>query len=126
MARSPHRPVFLNLLRIRMPVGAVLSFAHRVSGLLLFLAIPFLIRVLKLSLESPQGYAQATAVFSSVYARVAAVLLAWALVHHLLAGLRFLLIDMDRGVQSRAARLSAWVVNLCGLAALIAAAGGWL
>ncbi|MDE2090071.1 MAG: succinate dehydrogenase, cytochrome b556 subunit, partial [Gammaproteobacteria bacterium] len=63
---------------------------------------------------------------SSVYARVAAVLLAWALVHHLLAGLRFLLIDVDMGVQLRAARISAWLVNLCGLAALIAAAGGWL
>ena len=126
MMNRPRRPVFLDLLRIRMPVGAVLSFAHRVSGILLFLAIPFLINALKLSLESPQGYAQAIAVFSSIYARVAAVLLAWALVHHLLAGLRFLLIDVDRGVQLRAARISAWIVNLCGLAALIAAAGGWL
>lgn len=126
MTSRPRRPVFLNLLRIQMPVGAVLSFAHRVSGLLLFLAIPFLIHVLKLSLESPGGYAQAIAVFSSVYARVGAVLLVWALVHHLLAGIRFLLIDAEIGVELRAARVSAWIANLCGLLALIAAAGGWL
>ena len=52
-------PVFLNLFRIRFPVGAVTSIAHRLSGLLLFLSFPVLVYWLDLSLRDPAGYAHA-------------------------------------------------------------------
>jgi hypothetical protein len=51
------RPVYLNLFAIRQPVPAVVSFLHRVSGTLLFLAgLPLLLWVLDTSLATPQGY----------------------------------------------------------------------
>jgi succinate dehydrogenase / fumarate reductase cytochrome b subunit len=109
------RPVFLNLLRIRQPVTAVLSILHRLSGLIMVLAIPLLIYLLALSLESPEGYEQVSAVLSNPYMRILEVLLTWSLAHHLLAGIRFLLLDLDVGVQIRSARSSAWVVNFLGL-----------
>jgi len=44
------RPVYLNLLKIRLPVTGMVSFAHRVSGVLLFLFIPYAVYLFDLSL----------------------------------------------------------------------------
>jgi succinate dehydrogenase cytochrome b subunit len=110
-------PVFLNLLRIRFPVGAVTSVAHRVSGLLLFLSFPVLVYWLDLSLRDPAGYADAREWLDCGWVRLTSVVIVWSLVHHLFAGLRFLLIDLGLGVGRTAARRSAWAVN--GLALLL-------
>jgi succinate dehydrogenase cytochrome b subunit len=117
------RPVFFNLLQIQMPVGALTSIAHRVTGILLALSIPFSVYILDLSLQGPQGYAQVIAWFDQLAFRVATIALAWALAHHLLAGIRHLLSDIDVGSQLPAARRSAWIVNLGGVAVALFAAG---
>lgn len=115
MDRPGARPVFLNLLRIRMPVTAVLSILHRASGVLMVLATPVLIYLFGLSLHDPQGYVRAQAVLANPLAKAAGLLLIWALSHHLLAGIRFLLIDVDLGVGIGPARRSAWWVNVAAL-----------
>jgi succinate dehydrogenase / fumarate reductase, cytochrome b subunit len=117
MQNQRSAPVFLNLFRIRFPVGAVTSIAHRLSGLLLFLAFPVLVYWLDLSLRDPAGYARAVEWLQCDWVRFASVLVAWSLLHHLFAGLRFLLIDLGVGVERTAARRSAWAVN--GLALLL-------
>ena len=118
-------PVFLNLLRIRFPVGAVTSIAHRLSGLLLFLSLPVLVYWLDLSLRDPVGYADAREWLDCIWVRLASVVIVWSLVHHLFAGLRFLLIDLGLGVERATARRSAWAVN--GLALLLVLVYiGWL
>ena len=109
------RPVFMNLLQIRMPVVAVLSFAHRVSGVLMCVLIPVLIYLFDLSLRSAQGYAQALEILRHPVVKFMAVLVVWGLMHHLLAGIRFLLIDADIGVERDSARRSAWIINAGGL-----------
>lgn len=125
MAVQEQRPVFLNLLHIRMPITAMLSIAHRVSGVLLFLAIPIAIYLLGLSLSGPEGYAQVSALFQYRVVRLAGVMLLWSYVHHLLAGIRFILLDVDIGIRLQAARITAWIVNVIGIAAFVAALGGW-
>jgi succinate dehydrogenase / fumarate reductase cytochrome b subunit len=117
------RPVFLNLLQIQMPVGALTSIMHRVTGVLLALAIPFGIYLLDLSLQNPQSYARVSGWFHSFGLRVAAVLSTWILTHHGLAGIRHLLSDIDIGSQLPAARRSAWMVNCGGIAVALLAAG---
>jgi len=109
---TPQRPVFLNLLHIRLPVAGVMSILHRASGLLLFLTIPLLLYTLSLSLRSEQGYAEAAALLQGGLVRLLLVIVSWALCHHLLAGIRFLLIDLDIGVERAAMRRSAWLVNI--------------
>ncbi|HKK13079.1 MAG TPA: succinate dehydrogenase, cytochrome b556 subunit [Gammaproteobacteria bacterium] len=126
MAASEIRPKYLNLLRIRMPVGAVTSFAHRLSGVLLFLALPYGLYLFDLSLQNPEGFARAAALVHTPLVRVLSILLVWSLAHHLLAGLRFLLIDLDIGVARRGARRSAWVVNMAALLLVLAYAGSIL
>ncbi|KIF83976.1 succinate dehydrogenase, cytochrome b556 subunit [Noviherbaspirillum autotrophicum] len=109
------RPTFFNLTQIQLPVGACTSIAHRISGVLLALGTPFGIYLLDLSLRGPQGYAQAAALLERTGIKLLLVLFVWALTHHLLAGLRHLLSDIDIGSELRPARASAWAVN-CGAA----------
>ena len=103
------RPVFLNLARIRYPVGALASIGHRISGVLLVLALPFAVLALQYSLQS-EGVPET----ASAWMRLPAALLAWAAAHHLFAGIRHLLTDIGIGASLPAARRSAY-------AALIAA-----
>ncbi|MEJ2059641.1 MAG: succinate dehydrogenase, cytochrome b556 subunit [Gammaproteobacteria bacterium] len=121
------RPVFLNLFKIRLPITGITSFLHRVSGVLLFLAIPFSIYALDLSLSGPAGYGKAVELFNKPWIALFTILVLWSLVHHLLAGIRFLFIDIDLGVDRLTARRTAWTVVVSAVAiALLLAAWGWL
>ena len=123
---SNRRPVFLNLAKIQMPVGSLTSITHRVTGMLLAVGVPFCIYLLDLSLQSPLGYGQAIDMFDNVWVKGMLILLIWALAHHLLAGVRHLLSDIDIGSQLPAARRSAWIVNLGGVGVALLAAGALL
>jgi succinate dehydrogenase / fumarate reductase cytochrome b subunit len=112
MTSQRSEPVYLNLLRIRFPVGAVTSIVHRISGLLLFLSLPFAIYLLDLSLRGPDGYEEALSWLQNCWVEAGLVLIVWSLLHHLLSGIRFLLIDVEKGVSLQQARSSAWLVNI--------------
>ena len=89
---------------------AVVSIFHRVSGVFLFLAIPFLIDWLALSVRSPEDFASASAYFASPWLKLIGLLLVWALAHHFFTGIRYLLMDISIGENLPAARISAWLV----------------
>jgi succinate dehydrogenase / fumarate reductase cytochrome b subunit len=91
--RSPPRPVFFDLTRIQMPVGAITSITHRITGIVLAVGIPLLSYALHLSLDSAQSYARLTQMASTGLFKGALVFFIWALSHHLLAGVRHLLMD---------------------------------
>lgn len=118
------RPVFLNFLRLRYPVGAVASIGHRISGVVLVVFTPILIYLFEASLRGAEDYARIAALLDSTPARGAALVVLWAFAHHFLAGLRHLLMDVDVGSSLPAARRSAWVVNAAGVAVVLLAA--WL
>ncbi len=113
------RPVYLNLLQIRLPVAGVLSILHRITGLLMFLATPLIIYLLDLSLGSAAGYAQAGELLHGGLGTIALFGLLWSLLHHLFAGVRYLLLDVHIGVDKPYYRYSAWVVLIA--APLVAA-----
>lgn len=106
---SPDRPVFLNLARIRFPVGAVASIGHRVSGVLLVLALPLAVWALEHSLKADRLPME-----TGAFVRVPAALLAWAAAHHLFAGIRHLLTDVGIGSSLPAARASAYAALIAG------------
>jgi succinate dehydrogenase / fumarate reductase cytochrome b subunit len=115
------RPVFLNLTKIRMPVGALTSIGHRVSGVVLTIGVPVAVYLLALSLKNEQAFAQVQSLLRLVPVKAAMVILVWALSHHVLAGVRHLLSDFDIGSPLNLARRSAWVVNLAGIALAVLA-----
>lgn len=125
MTRPP-RPVFLNLAQIRMPVGALTSIGHRISGMVLAASAPMGVYLLDRSLHDEQGFAEVTGLLGHWGAQVAMVLVVWALAHHVLAGVRHLLSDFNVGSPLRLARRSAWFVNLGSVAVSLFAAAALL
>ena len=98
-ASKRRRPVFFNLIQIQMPVGALTSITHRVTGILLALSVPFSIYLLDLSLQGAAILRTShTGSFDQWPFEVAAIVFVWALAHHVLAGIRHLLSDIDIGV----------------------------
>jgi len=110
MTATAKRPVFLNLVKIRLPVAGVMSIVHRATGVVMTLAAPFLIYLLDMSLEGPAGFASARGMLSGVSGTLVVFLLIWAVLHHLFAGVRYLLIDLDIGVEKPVFRQTAWAV----------------
>jgi succinate dehydrogenase / fumarate reductase cytochrome b subunit len=109
------RPVYLNLFKIRLPLTGMVSLAHRASGIFLFIAIPFAVYLLDLSVISAEGFSEVMNIFSHPLIQLTQVLLVWALAHHFFAGIRFLLIDADIGVEKNQANKGAWLVVIAEL-----------
>ncbi len=106
-----------------MPVGALTSIGHRLSGIVLATSVPLGVWLLALSLRDEQAYAEVTCLLGHPALRATLAIVAWALAHHVLAGIRHLLSDFDVGSTLRSARRSAWLVNLGAVVvALVAAA----
>ena len=117
MTASVKRPKYLNLIKIRLPIPGIVSIAHRISGVLMFLAIPFFSWLLHLSASGEAGFLQSQEILQQPIIQLALLLLAWSVFHHLFAGIRYLLIDADVGVDKSSARASAMIVFVAGLLA---------
>lgn len=104
------RPKFLNVLQIRLPITGVVSIGHRISGVLLVLGIPLVIYLLQRSLQGPEGFDQLAGMLSSLPVRLGLLIGGVLVAYHLLAGVRFLLIDLGVGEHVTGARRSAWSV----------------
>src|SRR5688572_30757480 len=98
------RPKYLDLTRIRMPVTALVSILHRISGLGLFLMLPFLLYLLHSSLASPDSYVRYRGMAENPLVKLILIGLVWAYMHHLLAGIRYLALDVHWGVELQPAR----------------------
>jgi succinate dehydrogenase / fumarate reductase cytochrome b subunit len=112
---APTRPKNLNLTTIRLPVPALVSILHRVSGFLLFLILPLVLWVLQQSLLSPAGFQQILELAAHPLSKLLLLGLGWAFLHHFLAGLRHLAMDMRWGVELAHARLTSKLVLAGGL-----------
>jgi succinate dehydrogenase / fumarate reductase cytochrome b subunit len=109
---TDQRPVYLNLIKIRLPLPGIISFAHRITGVVLFLSLPFAVYLLDLSIESEQSFAKVQQILNQPVMLYVQILLLWSLAHHFFAGIRFLLIDAEIGVEKSQARLASWLVLL--------------
>jgi len=123
MNNNKIRPKHLNLFKIRMPVTAVVSIAHRASGALLVILIPAIVYLLQHSLHSAQTYDEVVQLMTQPWMKVLLIIGTWAISHHFFAGIRYLLIDIDIGVLKSSARRSAWVVHLLALVSALWMAG---
>jgi len=119
------RPKYLDLRRIKLPITGIVSIAHRISGVLLVLSIPVWLYLLEMSLSGPKNFQQAAEITNGFLFTLLAIVCFWALVHHFLAGIRYLLIDVDIGVEKQVALEGAkWVFLVEG--AIMLPIIGWL
>lgn len=108
--RRKPRPKNLDLTTIKLPVPGFVSILHRISGAGLFLMLPVLLWLFQSSLESPDSFETFLAFFSNPLAKLLLLGLLWAYMHHAMAGIRFLLLDMHVGIDLEPARTSAKLV----------------
>jgi succinate dehydrogenase / fumarate reductase cytochrome b subunit len=110
------RPVYLDLFAIRKPIPAIVSILHRASGALLFaVGIPALLWGVQASLAAPESYASFRAFVGHPLAKLVALALTWAYLHHLFAGFRHLTQDLHVGLDLAPARRSAAAVFAAAL-----------
>lgn len=119
MLTKIRRPKYLNLIKINLPITGIASIFHRISGVFLFAGIPFFIYLLSLSLRSPESFEQVCSLFDNMIVRAFSLIMVYALAHHFFAGIRYLLLDLDIGLELKAASTSALFVILAGLATVV-------
>lgn len=111
-----NRPKHLAVWKIRLPIPGIVSILHRISGALLFVAIPFLLYLLEESLSSKEAFSSHLAVMHHPLTKICLFAVLWAFLHHMIAGLRFLLLDIHQGLALKTARNSARLVLIVSLA----------
>ncbi len=104
------RPKHLALHKIKLPLPGYVSILHRVSGAVLFLALPFLLLLLDQSLRSIETYTNLAEHLANPLLKLGLLGLLWAFLHHFCAGLRYLAIDLHLLPSLSAARTSSKVV----------------
>ncbi len=116
------RPKYLSLpallFEIRLPLPGWVSILHRISGLLLF--FPFaawLLYALDLSLVSEEGFARTQRYLGLPLVKLGLIVFVWAYCHHFCAGIRFLLLDIDKGIELKTARMTSVLVLVASLTA---------
>jgi succinate dehydrogenase / fumarate reductase cytochrome b subunit len=114
----------------RLPPAAVVSILHRLSGILMFVLLPFIIWLLDKSLTSEVSYSAFSSVFVSglwifpaILVKLVVLALIWAYLHHFIAGLRHLWMDATHSVSKEFGRSSALVT--LGLSILLTLALGF-
>jgi len=110
---------FTDLPRYRLPLAGLVSILHRISGALLFILLPFIIWMFDASVSSEISFARFTGIFEAGigqapgwvlpgwFMKLAALALIWAYLHHLIAGLRHLWMDVYLAVSKEFGKNSA-------------------
>lgn len=98
--------VFTDVSTYRMPIAAIVSILHRVSGALMFVLLPFIIWLFDKSVSSELSFAQFTSaftaglwIFPAWLIKLVVLALIWAYLHHFIAGLRHLYMDATHSVS---------------------------
>ena len=113
-------------MRIRLPVPGLVSILHRISGFGMFLFAWAMLWLLQMLLQSPETFEQVKQCAQSWIVKLFLTGMAWAFLHHLFAGIRFLLLDVHVGTALVMTRRMSWAVLVLSLAGtLIVGAKIW-
>lgn len=119
------RPVNLDLTTIKFPPSAIVSILHRVSGIIVFLFIPFLLCMLEKSLSSGEHFNDLALTFAMPINRFFLWVFLSGLIYHLIAGIRHLLMDAHIAEGLKSGRMTAYATMIISFI-LIVLAGIWL
>ncbi len=101
------RPINLDMATMKFPPMAIASILHRLSGVMMFLLLPFILYCLHLSLASEASFARLEVLMHTITYKVLLWAFSASLIYHLLAGIRHLLMDLGYGEHLVSARRSA-------------------
>ncbi len=114
------RPEFRNIHALRdlpsyrLPPAGWVSILHRISGALMFVLLPFIIWMFDTSISSEYSFARFSSAFNNgvwllpaALVKLVALALIWAYLHHLIAGVRHVYMDVRHAVSKEFGRSSA-------------------
>lgn len=105
---------------------AISSILHRITGVILFVGVAFMLFAFDLSLESQQGFNAVADMFqNSFFAKLIAWGLVSSLLYHLFAGVKHLVMDCGYCEELESGTLAAKVTLIAGAAAVILS-GVWV
>ena len=115
------KPVYRNiglaqLIKYRLPWAGKVSILHRISGAALFLLLPFILYLFDQSLASELSFMKFQEFTDHILVKLICLGLIWSFLHHFCAGIRYLLLDLEIGVEKIAAQQSAIIVLSVSLA----------
>jgi succinate dehydrogenase / fumarate reductase cytochrome b subunit len=113
------RPVWYNLSPVNLPIPGLVSIFHRISGLLLVLGLLWMLYLLDMSLGSEAGYQRFREYMAHPASKLGMLILLWSFMHHLCAGIRYLLLDVHVGISLANARLTSFAVFAISLIATV-------
>ncbi|MBU3632237.1 succinate dehydrogenase, cytochrome b556 subunit [Polynucleobacter sp. AP-Feld-500C-C5] len=115
--RQVYRNIGLaQLIKYRLPWAGKVSILHRISGAVLFLLLPFILYLFDQSLASEVSYQKFQAFTSNILVKIICLGLIWSFLHHFCAGIRYLLLDLEIGVEKSESNRSAIIVLVLGIA----------
>jgi len=124
-AVKSQRPVNLDLRTIKLPITAYTSILHRISGVILFVGLAIMLYALGKSLGSEEGFGEVKAGLTSPLAKLVIWGLLSALLYHLVAGVRHLIMDMGIGETLEGGKLGSKIVIVISVVVIVLA-GVWI
>ncbi|API87549.1 succinate dehydrogenase, cytochrome b556 subunit [Francisella uliginis] len=101
------------------PVTAISSILHRISGVILIIAIPLAVVGMNYSLAGPSGYENTVAVLTKSWVSIFFWLFLSAITYHVYAGIRHMIMDIGFGESMKVAKLTSLIVIVLGVISAI-------
>ena len=117
------RPLWYNLSPLNLPLPGLVSILHRISGAALFLLLLWLLYLLDQSLASAERFEALRQTLSQPLVKLVLLGLLWAFLHHLCAGVRYLFLDVHKGIDLATARATS--VAVLAVSLVLTAVLGW-
>jgi succinate dehydrogenase / fumarate reductase cytochrome b subunit len=119
------RPVNLDISTIKLPLAAIASITHRISGVIVFVGIALLLFLFDMSLADADGFAELRALGANPLFKFVVWALLSALAYHMVAGVKHLVLDLGIGETKEGGPLGARLV-IAASAILIVFLGVWV
>lgn len=106
---------FVDVMHYRLPLPAYVSILHRISGVLLFVSLPFILYLLEQSLTSELSFEYFRSFTSHWFVKLVILALSWGYLHHFCAGIRHMQLDFHIGLDLPTARKTSMIVLVVSL-----------
>ena len=118
---TDHRPVYIDLRKINLPVSALISITHRLSGMyVFFITLPLMLALIYFSTENENSFNDLSLFLKNYKFILALIVLSFCILwYHILSGLRHLIMDAHIGESLLASKYSAiftislWIITTC-------------
>ena len=118
---TDHRPVYIDLRKIKLPVSALISITHRLSGIyVFFITLPLMLALIYFSTKSESSFNELSLFLRDHKFVLGLIVLSFSILwYHILSGARHLIMDVHIGESLQAAKYSAiftiffWIITTC-------------